>query len=200
MNRRDAVSRVAFLMGGLLSAPTLLAMQQQENLRLVPAKPIRFTENQLKVVAEVAEMILPRTNTPGAKDAGVPAFIEMMLTDCYLQPEQTSFIAGVNELLKTGFLDQSDQQRTATLTRLEQDTKEMMKTYNVRQSKMGDNEDKLLMDNQKQGLPYWRLMKELTLLGYYTSEAGIKANYEYVPVPGKLENIKLNPNQKVFAY
>ena len=49
-------------------------------------------------------------------------------------------------------------------------------------------------------VPFWRLMKELTLLGYFTSEAGIKASFEYVQIPGKLENIKLKLNQKLYAY
>jgi hypothetical protein len=50
------------------------------------------------------------------------------------------------------------------------------------------------------GVPYWRLMKELTMLGYFTSEDGIKASFEYVPIPGKLEMIQMKPNQKSFAY
>ena len=50
------------------------------------------------------------------------------------------------------------------------------------------------------GLPFWRLMKELTLLGYFTSEVGIKASFEYVQIPSKLEMIKLKPNQKAYAY
>ncbi|MEZ4905382.1 MAG: gluconate 2-dehydrogenase subunit 3 family protein, partial [Spirosomataceae bacterium] len=63
-----------------------------------------------------------------------------------------------------------------------------------------DNDDKELMKKQAKGLPFWRLIKELTLLGYFTSEQGTKASFEYVPIPGKLEVVQLKPNQKVFAY
>jgi hypothetical protein len=200
MNRRDALNRVVLLMGGVLSGPTLMAMKQWDNPGAFVPGSVGLTESQKSVVAQVAEIILPRTDTPGAKDAGVPDFIEMMLNDCYAQPEHTSFKKGVDQLLEAGFLNQSEQQRTVTLKGVEQQTKSLMQAFNVRQSKMGDNEDKLLMDNQNQGLPFWRLMKELTLLGYYTSEVGLNASYQYVPVPGKFENIKLKPNQKVFAY
>lgn len=200
MNRREALNRVTLLMGGVLSGPTLMAMKQWENPAAFTPNPIRFSASQKSVIAEVAEMIIPRTNTPGAKDAGVPEFIEMMLNDCYALPEHTSFKKGIDQLLEAAFLNQSEQQRTTTLKGVEQQTKTLMETFNVRQSKMGDNEDKLLMDNEALGLPFWRLMKELTLLGYYTSEVGLNASYEYVPVPGKFEVIKLKPNQKVFAY
>ena len=200
MNRRDAINRVALLVGGTFSLPTLTAMQRWDNPSISPPTVLKISEMQRKLVAEVAEMIIPKTDTPGAKEAGVPAFIEMMLNDCYEQPEHKSFQEGVDALLNANFLTQTPEQRTATLLQLQTDTKEQMKVYNVRQSKMGDNEDKELMNNQKQGLPYWRLMKELTLLGYFTSEAGIMGSYEYVPVPGKFEVIKWKPNQKPYAY
>jgi hypothetical protein len=200
MNRRDAINRVALLVGGAFSLPTLTAMQRWDNPAIAQSSVFQLSEIQRKVVAEVAEMIIPKTDTPGAKEAGVPAFVEMMLKDCYEQPEHESFEEGVNALLKSGFLNQSPQQRTATLLQLQSDTNEQMKAYHVRQSKMGDNEDRELMNKQKQGLPYWRLMKELTLLGYFTSEAGIMGSFEYVPVPGKFEVIQWQPNQKPYAY
>ncbi len=200
MHRRDAINRVALLVGGAFSLPTLTAMQRWDNPPISQSASFQLSEIQRKLVAEVAEMIIPKTDTPGAKEAGVPAFIEMMLNDCYEQPEHQSFREGVDALVKANFLTQTLEQRTATLLQLQTDTNEQMKAYNVRQSKMGDNEDRELMNSQKQGLPYWRLMKELTLLGYFTSEAGIMGSYEYVPVPGKFEVIKWKPNQKPYAY
>jgi hypothetical protein len=87
-----------------------------------------------------------------------------------------------------------------TLKKMEADTKELMKARAVQQTKMGDNDDKEVMKQVPKGLPFWRLMKELTLLGYFTSEAGVKASFEYIPIPSKLEVIKVTPNQKPFAY
>lgn len=202
MNRRTAITHVAALIGGAFSAPTLLAMQRWEtgiSSETFPAE-LTLTENQKQIVAEVAEMIIPKTTTPGAKDAGVPAFIVMMVQDCYKAPEHKSFVDGINSLEKKQFLTLSNEQKTALLKQVEIDSAEEMKAYQVQQTKMGDNEDREQMAVQKKGLPYWRLMKELTMLGYFTSEAGIKSSFEYVPIPGKLEMITMQPNQKSFAY
>jgi len=201
MNRRDALSKVALLIGGTLSAPTLLAMSRAGEAKntSMALESFSLNDTQRKIVAEVAEHIIPRTSTPGAKDAGVPAFIEMMLNDCYKAPEHKSFLAGVSDLEKKNFLSQSKDQQIATLKQLESDTKELMKQYNVKQVKVGDNVDKESMDADM-GVPFWRLMKELTLTGYYTSEQGLKASFVYEPIPGKFENIKLKPGQKAFAY
>jgi hypothetical protein len=203
MNRRDAIKKVTILIGGTLSAPTLMAMSRwEQNIAQNTEGGILFnlTEMQRKIVAEVAEMIIPKTDTVGAKEVGVPAFIEMMLKDCYLQPEHLSFIEGVTALEQSKFLEMNASNRTETLKKLEVDTKIMMKAREVKQTKMGDNDDKEDMKAAPKGLPFWRLVKELTLIGYFTSEGGIKASFEYVQIPSKLEVIKLKPNQKAYAY
>lgn len=202
MKRRDAIKKAAILLGGTFSAPTLMAMSRWEQSFVQNTEGVLFslTELQKQIVAEVAEMIIPKTSTAGAKDAGVPAFIEMMLKDCYYEPEHISFMKGVISLEQSKFLDMDAAKRTAMLTKVEAETKQIMKEREVKQTKMGDNDDKEIMKAQTQGLPFWRLMKELTLLGYFTSEVGIKASFEYVQIPSKVENIKLKPNQKAYAY
>ena len=202
MKRRDAIKKVAILLGGTLSAPTLMAMSRWEQSFIQNTEGVLFslTEMQRKIVAEVAEMIIPKTDTAGAKDAGVPAFIEMMLKDCYYEPEHLSFMKGIMALEQSKFLDLDETRRTLMLKKIEAETKDMMKAREVKQTKMGDNEDKEVMKAQAEGLPFWRLMKELTLLGYFTSEVGTKASFEYVQIPSKLEMIKMKPNQKAYAY
>lgn len=171
------------MFGGTLSAPTLMAMNhwEQATTPTTNAAVFSLTATQQKIIAEVAEMIIPRTNTAGAKDVGVPAFVEMMLKDCYSQPDHQRFMEGVTSLEQLKFLELNEAERRGALKMMEQQTKEQMKT-------------------PSKTVPFWRLMKELTLLGYFTSEAGIKASFEYVQIPGKLENIKLKPNQKSYAY
>jgi Gluconate 2-dehydrogenase subunit 3 len=202
MNRRDAIKQAAILLGGTLSAPTLMAMSRFEQKTSLYTEGVLFnlTELQRKIVAEVAEMIIPKTDTVGAKDVGVPAFIELMLKDCYAQPEHLSFMEGVMALEESKFLDMDASMRTEKLKKVEAETKAMMKAREVKQTKMGDNDDKEEMKAAPKGIPFWRLMKELTLLGYFTSEKGIKASFEYVQIPSKLEVIKLKPNQKAYAY
>ena len=202
MNRRNALTQLSLILGGTLSLPTVQAMSHLEKGNVFRNESAGFalTTEQRSLLSEVAEQIIPKTDTPGAIEAGVPAFVEMMLRDCYKASEQESFLAGVAQLQQQNFLSKSDAQQVDMLKQLEADTKEQMKAYQVKQTKMGDNEDKEVMKAQLKGLPFWRLMKELTLLGYFTSEKGLNANFEYVPTPGKFELIKLKPGQKLYAY
>jgi hypothetical protein len=180
MNRREVIKNVALMMGGTLSASSLMAMNHWEQSTSPNNAGAVFilTDIQQKMVAEIAEIIIPKTETPGAKDVGVPAFIEMMLKDCYKEPDQQSFMEGLVSLEKVKFLSLNPDERTGVLKFLEQETKKM----------------------KSKSTPFWRLIKELTLLGYFTSEEGLKASFEYVQIPGKLELIKLKPNQKSYAY
>ncbi len=202
MNRRDLIKNVVLIIGGTLSAPTLKAMdfwadKQRSSKGL---SDFKLDPIQQSILAEVAEMILPKTTTPGAKDAGVPAFIEMMIKDCYYEPEQMSFKEGLADLKDLNFMKLAAAERVGVLKYMEQDTKKEMQRRQVKQTKMGDNIDEEQIKAAQKGLPFWRLVKELTLLGYYTSEIGVNASFEYNPIPGKLELIKVDNNQKAFAY
>ena len=199
LNRREAVSRIAMMLGGTLSAPTLFAMQTKEAGQKLTADAFVLSQSQKQIVAAVAEHIIPKTDTAGAIDAGVPAFIELMLKDCYKAPEHASFLKGVNDLIKAKFLSQNQDGQVAVLTLLESNTKELMRSYQQRRMKVGDNVDKETLEGAN-GVPFWRLIKELTLLGYYTSEKGIEASFVYQPIPGKFEATKLLPGQKSFQY
>ncbi len=182
MDRRHAIKNVALLLGGTLSASTLSALGRWEgsDFNLLKTSTFSLTDNQRKIVAEVAELIIPKTNTPGAKDAGVPAFVEMMINDCYKTPEQLSFVEGLKGLEAQSFLQKNATEQTEMLKIVEVNTK--------------------IMKDGSKGTPFWKLMKELTLLGYYTSEVGIKASFDYEPIPGKLENIKIKSGQKTIIY
>jgi hypothetical protein len=199
MDRRQVVKKIALMVGGSISLPTLLAMKQNALSKNI-SDDLIFTEHQRLIVADVSQQIIPKTNTAGAIDAGVPAFIEIMLKDCYQLPEKESFISGLQNLHQLDYLNKSKDEKVQILKTIEQNNKGLMKAYNVQQSKIGDNEDKELMTNTKNGLPFWRLMKELTLIGYFTSEVGLKDSFEYVPIPGKLVHLKLSSDQKHFAY
>jgi hypothetical protein len=93
MNRRDVIKNVAMMLGGAFSAPTLMAMNHWENPIQSHPNGANFslTQTQRNIVAEIAELILPKTTapndvSPGAKDVGVPAFIEMMMKIAIYNP------------------------------------------------------------------------------------------------------------------
>jgi len=208
MNRRDAISRVALLMGGTLSAPTLMAFGEGTKSHLNFGADFSLNEAQRTLVAEVAEHIIPRTTTPGAKDAGVGPFIEMMLKDCYKTQEQQNFLEGLADLDAKAqkahgktFMATSSTEQVSVLKAVEKETIELMKSANVQTVKVGDNVDKEVINSKKlKGTPYWRLMKELTLFGYFTSEQGATKALDYVPIPGRYDGcIPLKPGQKAYA-
>lgn len=177
MNRREAVRNVALLLGTALSASTLSALEGcnpkgPENYALKAPETHSF-------LAEIAETIIPKTNTPGAKDAKVEDFIVTMLNDCYKAADQQVVLDGLKKIdaasekqFKKTFIDISPEQKTSLLTEID---KERV-AYNKR-------------DNKKEGdlTHYFQVLKELTLLGYFSSEPGATKALRYVPVPGKFE-------------
>ncbi|AEI49888.1 gluconate 2-dehydrogenase subunit 3 family protein [Runella slithyformis] len=226
MNRREALSRVALMMGGALSAPTLLAFNEGA-VPLRTGAAFSLTPAQQALIAEVAEHIIPRTSTPGAKDAGVGPFIELMLKDCYKAQEQQNFLDGLADLDAQAakahgkkFLETTSAEQVAILKQVEKKTMDMLKNANVKQVKVGDNVDKQVIENENieedkknqkadkeaiaakkiSGTPFWRLMKELTLFGYFTSEQGATKALDYVPIPGRYDGcIPLKKGQKAYA-
>jgi hypothetical protein len=175
MDRREAISRVALIMGGTLIGMDYLA----SGCNNLSAKDtgILFDNDHIKFLDEVGDTIIPATKTPGAKDVHIGAFMTLMVKDCYTAADQQTFMAGITKLNddcvklngKT-FLACTPAQRTAFLNMLDKEQKDYTKTK-----------------NKNQPNHYFRMMKELTLLGYFTSEAGCTKALRYLPVPGKFE-------------
>ena len=198
MKRRDALGRVALIMGGTLSAPTMLAFLEscKSTTESSSAAGFSFSSERKALVSEVAEIIIPKTDTPGAKEAGVGEFVEKMLKDCYAEKDQKSFTKGLEALEKKDFMKATPDQQTAILKEMEASSKAEM-------DKAGEEKKKYTEAGKEYtdaAVPFFRLMKELTLLGYFTSEQGATLALEYVPVPGRYDGcIDLKPGQKAWA-
>jgi hypothetical protein len=177
MERRDAIARVALLIGGTLSAGTLMTVLEgcKSGGGSKVGKDFAIVPQHREMIAEIAEMILPKTSTPGAKEAKVPEFIEYMLKECYKDDQQKAFFAGLDKLndgADGNFMKASGEKKT-----------ELLKVE----------------DTAKEKSEFWKTMKDLTVLGYFTSEQGATKAAEYLEVPGKYEGIKLAKGQKVWA-
>lgn len=145
-----------------------------------------FTEKDIAFLDEVAETILPATNTPGAKEAKVGQFMTVIVNDCYEEDDQKTFHEGMKQLddafdkkYNTSFVKGTPQQRHDLLVELDKEAKEHQKK---RGESMGSQ-------NQKEKMPnhYFSLMKQLTLWGYFTSKEGMTKALRYNPVPGHYE-------------
>lgn len=207
------MQRVAFLMGGALSAPTMIAMLEgcKSNTASEAATSFAFSADYKGLVAEIAEIIIPKTTTPGAKDAGVGPFIEMMLKDCYTATQQSHFAKGLDALEDASkkanggkkFLESTSAQQTALLKSFETMSNDEAKK-NAETKKIVDAETGLAKESKGKveapPTPFFKLMKELTLLGYFTSEVGAKQALVHVDVPGKYVGcVKMTPGQKAWA-
>ena len=182
IDRREAIRRVSALLGGaaLVGGSAMwtgCARDKSADGASDSTSAGAFSERDIAFLDEVAETILPETKTPGAKAAKVGAFMALMVTDTYEPSDQTIFRRGMEQLeaeskkgSNTGFVAATPEQRLALLKRL-------------------DGEQKTYMDGKKDEDPthYFRMMKELALLGYFTSEIGYTKAMRYVESPGKFE-------------
>jgi len=192
MNRRDAIGRVALIMGGAVIGAEFFISGCKSTSKKVNDL---FTEDHVAFLNEVADTILPTTSSPGAKAADVGHFMAVMVQDCYAPADQKIFVDGMAKLedasqKKFGnkFLDLSPQQRTDLLVALDKEQKD----FTTQRNKAIDA-DKLKHANEKSykgpELPnhYFRMIKELTLLGYFTSEIGATKALRYIAVPGRYD-------------
>lgn len=97
--RRAVLERLSLLLGGSLSPQIAASLMGQA---LNEGASVAVTPEQTALLAEVADVILPTTDTPGAKAAGVEAFIVRVLRDCHPLAEQESFYAGLAKIDEAG--------------------------------------------------------------------------------------------------
>lgn len=177
MNRRDALSRVALILGGtVIGANIFLEGCKPADRKAMTG--LDFKPEDIAYLDEIADTILPTTaSSPGAKAAAVGTFMTVMVKDCYEEKEQQIFIEGMNKLQDACkkkndkyFMECTPQQRHDLLVELDKE-----------QSDHTKNKKKEDADH------YFRMMKELTLLGYFTSEIGATKALRYVESPGRYE-------------
>ncbi len=175
MNRRDALSRVALLVGGTVVGGEFFLSGCKASDKQITGLPL--SKEDIAYLDEIAETIIPATDTPGAKAAKVGDFMNIMVTDCYDEKDQKSFIDGMNKINEEckkahghAFMSATPEQRKELLTKLDKEAKEYGK------SKKPEDPNH-----------YFGLMKQLTLLGFFTSETGATQTLRYKQVPGKYE-------------
>jgi gluconate 2-dehydrogenase gamma chain len=182
MNRRELIQRVAMLMGGAISAPAVLGVLNGCSPKPSGASwtPQFLSKEEGAVVDDVADLILPRTDTPGAREVGVPAFIDVILKDAYPAEDQARFVSGLKDFDAEAqrahgkpFLELPQEQRLAFLQKLHDEAAAAEQVQ----------ADKEVPASERQR-PFVLMMKELTLLGFFVSKVGATQVLQYVAVPG----------------
>jgi hypothetical protein len=193
MNRREAIKKTGMALGFAATSPLLMHLIQScDSKKPLGWKPQFFSEKQALIIAAMVNQILPRTDTPGALDVGVDVFVDKMVAEVYNDHEQKQFLNGLDSVekdsrLKNGkvFTDLDNQEQYNFLFGLESEIQH------------------LSFDSAPQEKPFFLMLKELVLLGYFTSEEIMTKHLEYLPVPSQLigcEPIKSNQKLRVGNY
>lgn len=186
MNRREVLERAAMVLGYAITSPALMGVLN--GCKATPElnyKPVFFTEDHARLIAEVSEIILPKTTTPGAKDVGVPSFIDNMLKEVYSQKDQEAFIKSLidfdDEAAKeygSSFNECEGEEQIAFVKKMHAKAFEgSVETGSQGWWNTGGGKDK----------PFILKVKELTLLGFFTSQAGATEVLQYNQVPGPFQ-------------
>ena len=162
-----------------------------------------FAAADVALLDEIAETILPETSTPGAKAAKVGAFMALMVTEVYDERERQVFQQGLRQLDEacrqahaSSFMQASAAQRLSLVEALDREQHAVMEDRAPKQRVRAPASPSA----SDEPAHYFRLMKELTLLGYFTSEIGCTRAMRYVESPGRFDpNAPHAPGDKSWA-
>ena len=216
MKRREAVQYISLLVGGTIVGGTafLSGCKSKTGVSMI------FSDADISLLNEIADTILPATKTPGAKAAKVGQFMTVMVNDCYEAPDQKIFHEGlvkIDEASKNkngkSFMESTPQQRHDLLVDLDnkiKDDNSKIKKYissltpdqrtqmKIQQDFTGS--DPLASKRRENADYYFQMMKQLTLLGYFTSEIGCTQAMRYVERPGSYNgDLPYKKGDKAFA-
>lgn len=169
MDRRTAIKNTALLMGGTLAASSILGVMN--GCKADPANrfnPVFLKSKEASILEALVDGIIPPTETPGAAEAGVPAFIDTMMAEYYPEKERQIFrdgLAKLDEDAKSKF--------NLSFVKLEASQREAL---------LSEYDKRAYMNNNGES-DFFRMTKELTLLGYFTSEDGATKALYFDPVP-----------------
>jgi len=188
MQRRELLKNTAILLGGLASASVAQAVLAGVDGR-VKIENLLFSFDQKKMTAVLADMIIPRTDTLGAIDAGVPHFLELMVSDWYTETERGIYFNGLQSLndycqqrFTKDFLTCSEPQRVEALEQSEREAENYKAPGN----------DDVVKPKEDENKPFFYKIKELAVLGYYTSEEGATKELRYNPMPMRYEDMNFD--------
>jgi hypothetical protein len=180
MGRREFVGLMSALLGSALSPACSRMLLSEVPVEGSPAESRPLMPSERAILETASELVIPRTDTPGALDAGVPDFIEMMLSDWYRTGEREDFLAGLRDLDRrsreeagVNFVSADEGIQLAILSALEVNATESVRAP--------------LLLRRKPAETFVLALKELTLIGYCTSKEGATQLLQWEAVPGRFD-------------
>ncbi|WP_316814890.1 gluconate 2-dehydrogenase subunit 3 family protein [Pedobacter nyackensis] len=154
---------------------------------------LNYLDTKKGLIGEIADTIIPATDTPGAKDVGVEDFILKMVKECTEKKSQNAFISGLKDLedytlkeFSKNYFDCNGRERIDILTHLENKEELSPIVHKISKRLFGDS--------------FMYQFKYYAIMGYCTSEAGSTKAMAYDYIPGTYQAcIPLTPHQKCWA-
>jgi hypothetical protein len=171
MHRRTVIKNLALIIGGAALLPSCM---QEKGKASIALKNVDVSADQEKLIGDMAETIIPKTNTPGAKDLQLHLFVLKMVDDCCTKKDQQAFMTGMeqfNKLIKDkysrSFSECDIKQREQALLSIEQDKDPKSTTYPAELK------------------TFYGIVKGQTVNGYTTSKYFMTKQVVYELVPGR---------------
>lgn len=170
IDRKEALKRVSYLLGGTISAPTVLGFLSGCTASSAPTR--NFSPEQIDFLAAVSDVIIPKTDTPSASEVGVPKFMDDMIFTIWDEKDRNNFLTKMED-----FQQKAEQELGQPLTEAssEEQRNFIQKEHDA---VFGGNAD------WQAPRPFIWLMKEMTITGYFSTEVGMTQVLQYQMVPG----------------
>ncbi|HEX2847693.1 MAG TPA: gluconate 2-dehydrogenase subunit 3 family protein [Chitinophagaceae bacterium] len=188
MERKKFIKRFLALGGGAIAVVSGVKVYQ-----VFKSPDLSFLKNAQPLIDELAEMIIPSTDTPGAKEAGAGEFVSFMVRESCSQATQNRFIDGLRDLAAYSILEYKKPYQKCSLSEKRAILSHFEKKSFFYKGIVAKAEHKLLGD------PFFITLKKYTVLGYCSSELGATRAFNYDPVPHEYMNTLLEPGQKAWA-
>lgn len=184
INRRTALRNLGLVIGGAILLP---ACDKPVGKASIALKSVNVNADQEHFLAFVSETIIPKTDTPGAKDLGLHLFVLKMVDDCFSKKDQDAFMAGLDKVSKDAesrfnksFSMCTQAQRESLLAELDQKHIAQSKAQKANKGKVGQN---LLPVDER--LTFYNIAKGETIFGYTYSKYFMTKQIIYELVPGR---------------
>lgn len=182
MNRRDALKSVVLMMGGTMVGATAILTGCAPDKQI---EGLNFSPEDIAFMDLLGDTIIPETDTPGAAAVGIGSFMVMMVKDTYDADAQKTFVDGLNKIRKE-FKQENGEEFEAASHEVRLDYLNGL----YEQFKSSGRTEPAIIN----------MLRDLTVLGYFTSEIGATQALNYVEVPGRYDGcIDLKPSDKTYA-
>lgn len=187
MERRDLLKMIMAATGVAMIGGNAFGYELKNQ---VPLSDTLFNQDDVMLFNEIAEIILPRTDTPGAKDANVGFMSLILANDCYTSEEREAFVKGFQSLDKQAqdkygkpFLLLSAEQKSKFVKDLDKDAKAYNKKRKIDYMSVSPNN---MYSGGIKPLPhFFTMIKQLTIFSFFTSKVGATKVLRYEAIPGK---------------